>query len=68
MLQVLVKDNNVDLACKTLKRKLQREGVFRELKVRRQFEKPCEKRKRRNEEARKRKRKIQYKFDVVLTT
>ena len=36
-MQVIVRDNNVDQALKALKRKLQREGVFREL--RRQSEK-----------------------------
>ncbi|MFZ8864799.1 MAG: 30S ribosomal protein S21 [Rickettsiales bacterium] len=66
MLQVLVKDNNVEFALKTLKRKMQREGVFRSLKLRRFFEKPSEKKKRKQEESFKRKRKIQYKFDVKL--
>jgi len=66
LLQVLVKDNNVDFACKALKRKLQREGVFRELKLRRFFEKDSDKKKRKKEEAQKRRKKIQYKFDVVL--
>lgn len=66
MLQVLVKDNNVDFALKTLKRKMQREGVFRALKMKRYFEKPCEKRLRKQEEAQKRKKKIQYKFEVKL--
>jgi small subunit ribosomal protein S21 len=42
--QVLVRDNNVDQALKALKRKLQREGVFREMKRRRSYEKPSEKR------------------------
>ena len=66
LLQVLVKDNNVEFALKTLKRKMQREGVFRSLKLRRFFEKPSEKKKRKQEESFKRKRKIQYKFDVKL--
>lgn len=66
MLQVLVKDNNIDFACKTLKRKMQREGVFRELKLRRAFEKPCDKNKRKTEEAQKRRKKIQYKFEVTF--
>ena len=30
-MQVLVRDNNVDQALKALKKKLQREGVFREM-------------------------------------
>ena len=66
LLQVLVKDNNVEFALKTLKRKMQREGVFRSLKLRKFFEKPSEKKKRKQEESFKRKRKIQYKFDVKL--
>ena len=43
-MQVIVRDNNVDQALRVLKKKLQREGVYRELKLRRHFEKPSEKR------------------------
>ena len=43
-MQVLVRDNNVDQALRALKKKLQREGVYREMKLRRHFEKPSEKR------------------------
>ena len=32
-MQVLVRDNNVDQALKVLKKKMQREGVFREMKL-----------------------------------
>jgi small subunit ribosomal protein S21 len=39
-LQVLVRDNNIDQALRILKRKMQREGVFREMKQRRSYEKP----------------------------
>ena len=39
-MQVLVRDNNVDQALKVLKKKMQREGVFREMKQRRFYEKP----------------------------
>jgi small subunit ribosomal protein S21 len=42
--QVIVRDNNVDQALKVLKKKMQREGIFRELKIRKHFEKPSEKR------------------------
>ena len=42
ILQVFVRDNNVDQALKVLKRRLQREGVFREMKRRRFYEKPSE--------------------------
>ena len=34
-MQVVVRDNNIDQALKALKKKLQREGVFREMKLRR---------------------------------
>ena len=43
-LQVLVRDNNVEQALRVLKKKMQREGVFREMKARRSYEKPSEKR------------------------
>ena len=42
-MQVLVRDNNVDQALKVLKKKMQREGVFREMKLRGHYEKPSEK-------------------------
>jgi small subunit ribosomal protein S21 len=45
-MQVLVRDNDVDFALKQLKRKLRREGLFRELKRRRAYEKPSERRRR----------------------
>ena len=43
-MQVLVRDNNVDQALRALKKKMQREGVFREMKLRRNYEKPSERR------------------------
>jgi small subunit ribosomal protein S21 len=42
-LQVLVRDDDVDQALRALKKKMQREGVFREMKRRRFYEKPSEK-------------------------
>ncbi|MBS0270342.1 30S ribosomal protein S21 [Hyphomicrobium sp. 2TAF46] len=57
-MQVLVRDNNVDQALKALKKKLQREGVFREMKLRGHFEKPSEKRAREKAEAIRRARKL----------
>ena len=42
LVQVLVRDNNVDQALRALKKKMQREGVFREMKRRRFYEKPSE--------------------------
>jgi small subunit ribosomal protein S21 len=56
--QVLVRDNNVDQALKALKKKMQREGIFREMKLRNYFEKPSEKRAREKAEAVRRARKL----------
>src|SRR3954467_12307335 len=57
-MQVLVRDNNVDQALRVLKKKLQREGVFREMKRRRAHEKPSEERNRKKAEAIRRARKM----------
>jgi small subunit ribosomal protein S21 len=56
--QVLVRDNNVDQALRVLKKKMQREGVFREMKLRRHYEKPSEQRVREKSEAIRRARKL----------
>jgi small subunit ribosomal protein S21 len=58
IVQVIVRDNNIDQALRALKKKLQREGVFREMKLRRHFEKPSEKRARERAEAIRRSRKL----------
>jgi len=60
-LQVSVRDNNVDQALKVLKKKMQREGVFREMKLRRSYEKPSERRTREKAEAVRRARKLERK-------
>ncbi len=57
-MQVLVRDNNVDQALKVLKKKMQREGVFREMKLRGHYEKPSERRVREKAEAIRRARKL----------
>lgn len=57
-MQVFVRDNNVDQALKALKKKMQREGVFREMKMRKFYEKPSEKRVREKAEAVRRIRKL----------
>ena len=57
-MQVFARDNNVDQALKVLKRKMQREGVFREMKLRGHYEKPSEKRVREKAEAIRRARKL----------
>ena len=56
--QVLVRDNNVEQALKVLKKKMQREGVFREMKLRGHYEKPSERRVREKAEAIRRARKL----------
>ncbi len=61
MVQVSVRDNNVDQALRALKKKLQREGVFREMKLRKHYEKPSEKKKREASEAVRRWRKMERK-------
>lgn len=57
-MQVIVRDNNVDQALRVLKKKMQREGIFREMKLRRHYEKPSEKRAREGAEAVRRARKL----------
>ena len=57
-MQVLVRDNNVDQALRVLKKKMQREGVFREMKRRRFYEKPSERSTREKGEAIRRARKL----------
>jgi small subunit ribosomal protein S21 len=58
---VTVRDNNVDQALRALKKKLQREGVYREMKMRRFYEKPSERRARDQAAAIRRARKMDRK-------
>lgn len=60
-MEVLVRDNNVDQALRALKKKLQREGVYREMKLRRFYEKPSEKKAREQAAAVRRARKLDRK-------
>ena len=60
-MRVTVRDNNVDQALRALKKKMQREGVFREMKLRRNYEKPSEKKARERAEAVRRHRKLMRK-------
>ena len=60
-MQIMVRDNNVDQALRALKKKLQREGVYREMKLRRHYEKPSEKRAREKAAAVRRARKLERK-------
>jgi small subunit ribosomal protein S21 len=57
VLQVLVRDNNVDQALRVLKKKMQREGIFREMRQRKAYEKPSERKTREKAEAVRRNRK-----------
>jgi small subunit ribosomal protein S21 len=57
-MQVLVRDNNIDQALRVLKKKMQREGIFREMKQRRSYEKPSERRVRERAEAIRRSKKL----------
>lgn len=61
-MQVVVRDNNVDQALKAMKKKLQREGVFREMKLRGHYEKPSERRVREKAEGLRRARKLARKL------
>ncbi len=58
IVQIVVRNNNVEQALKALKKKMQREGTFREMKRRNHFEKPSEKRARQKAEAIRRARKL----------
>ena len=58
LVHVVVRENNVDQALKALKKKMQREGIFREMKMRRHYEKPSERRAREKAEAIRRARKL----------
>ena len=63
--QVIVRDNNIDQALKVLKKKMQREGMYREMKKGRAFEKPSEKKAREKAEAVRRWRKLQRKKEMT---
>ena len=60
-MEVIVRDNNVDHALRTLKKKMQREGMYREMKKRRAYEKPSERRAREEAESTRRVRKLMRK-------
>jgi small subunit ribosomal protein S21 len=60
-MQVFVRDNDVNTALRVLKKKMQREGTFREMKLRRAYEKPSERRARQRAEAVRRHRKAMRK-------
>jgi len=58
IVEIVVRDNNVEQALRALKKKMQREGTFREMKRRTHYEKPSEKRVRQKAEAIRRARKL----------
>ena len=60
-MEVQVRDTNIEQALRALKKKMQREGVYREMKMRRHFEKPSERRVREQSEAMRRYRKLMRK-------
>ena len=61
MVTVTVRDNDLDQALRVLKKKMQREGIFREMKLRKHFEKPSEQRVREQAEAKRRYKKLMRK-------
>lgn len=61
-MQVFVRNNDIEKALRVLKKKLQREGLFREMKAKRSYEKPSEKRAREKGEAIRRNRKAARKL------
>ena len=58
VIKIEVKDNNIEQALRILKRKLQREGFFKIVKLKSTYEKPSEKKKRIKQENIKRAKKI----------
>ena len=56
-IEVTVKDNNVEQALRSLKKKMQREGLYKEMKLRKHYEKPCLRKAREKEESIRRVRK-----------
>jgi small subunit ribosomal protein S21 len=70
-MQVIVRDNNIEQAIRALKKKMQREGLFREMRERRAYEKPSERRVRERGQAIARQRKAarkQMQHDGLLPT
>ncbi|HJL58019.1 MAG: 30S ribosomal protein S21 [Pelagibacteraceae bacterium] len=57
-MEVTVKDNNVEQALRSLKKKMQREGLYKEMKLRKHYEKPCLRKAREKEESIRRVRKL----------
>ena len=63
VLEVTVKDNNLEQALRNLKKKMQREGLYREMKLRKHYEKPSLRKAREKEESIRRVRKLKRNND-----
>ncbi len=61
-MEVKVQDNQIENAIKSLKRQLIRDGILKELKLRRSYEKPSVKKKRKQREARRRRQKAARRY------
>ena len=61
VLEVTVRDNNIEQALRSLKKKMQREGLYREMKLRKHYEKPSLRKAREKTESIRRFRKLQRK-------
>jgi len=62
-IEVTVKDNNVEQALRSLKKRMQREGLFREMKLRKFYEKPSLRKAREKEESIRRSRKLKRRYN-----
>ena len=60
-IEVTVKDNNIEQALRSLKKRMQREGLYREMKLRKHYEKPSLRKAREKEESIRRLRKLKRK-------
>ncbi len=57
-IEVIVKDNNIEQALRSLKKKMQREGLYKEMKLRKHYEKPSLRKAREKEESIRRVKKL----------
>lgn len=64
-MEVIVNDNNVDHALRILKKKMQREGIYKDMKIHRRFEKPSVKKARKRVESLRRSRKLNRRRMIV---
>ena len=65
-IQVYVKDNNLEQALRSLKKKMQREGLYKEMKLRKHYEKPSLKKAREKEESIRRVRKLNRRSNYLF--